>query len=185
MKKTLATLFSLMILGNIAQAAPYYSGIGCNEEGTRCTFGKPSGRVLNWSQKGTVQELGEKCEKFIENIEARKNEIAKSRKIELKYKNFTYGFTRDVQADGRAKIVCSVELHSELADVKFDSKITEKFYWVCENKDSAGICAHYMDECEASRQNALRSSDVLDAKIQLGASLLQGQICEVVTVKFK
>lgn len=184
MKKTLAVLF-LLVAGNIAQAAPYYTGVGCNEEGTRCTFGKPSGRVLNWSKKGTVQELGERCEKFIANIDARKNEIAKSQRVELKYKNFTYRWTNDVQEDGRAKIVCSVELHSELADVKFDSKIVKKFYWVCENKDQGGVCAHYFDECETARDEALRDSSVLDATIYRGASLLQGSICEIVTVKLK
>lgn len=185
MKKTLAALLCVLALGNVAQAAPYYTGVGCNEEGTRCTFGKPSGRVLNWSKKGTVAELGERCEKFINHIEARKNEIAKSKKVELKYKNFTYSWSRDIQADGRAKIICNVELHSELADVKFDSRIAKKFYWVCENKDSAGVCAHYMSECEAAREEALRDGEVLDATIYLGASLLQGQICEVATVKFK
>ncbi|WII72144.1 hypothetical protein QJS83_16905 [Bdellovibrio sp. 22V] len=185
MKKTLAALFSLMMLGNIAQAAPYYTGVGCNEDGTRCTFGKPSGRVLNWSKKGTVQELGERCEKFINNIESRKNEIAKSQKVDLKYKNFTYSWSSEIEANGQAKIICRVELHSEIPTVKFDSKIVKKFFWVCENKDSAGICAHYFNECEAARDEALRSSDVLDATIYTGASLLQGQLCEIVTVKFK
>lgn len=185
MKKTLAALFSLLALSSVAQAAPYYTGVGCNEEGTRCTFGKPSKRVLNWSKKGTVQELGERCEKFINTIEARKNEIAKSKKVELKYKNFTYSWSNDIQEDGRAKIVCRVELHSELPDVQFDSKIVKKFFWVCENKDSAGICAHYEDECQAARNEALRDTEVLDATIYRGASLLQGEICEIVTVKFK
>ncbi|MEK2644497.1 hypothetical protein [Bdellovibrio sp. BCCA] len=185
MKKTLAALFSLLALSSVASAAPYYTGVGCNEEGTRCTFGKPSGRVLNWSKKGTVQELGERCEKFINNIEARKNEIAKSQRVELKYKNFTYGYSQDIQEDGRAKIICSVELHSEVPEVKFDSRIVKKFFWVCESKDSAGICAHYVSECEAARDEALQDKNVLDATIYRGASLLQGSICEVVTVKFK
>ncbi|KHD88446.1 MAG: hypothetical protein OM95_09625 [Bdellovibrio sp. ArHS] len=184
MKKTLAVLFLLMA-GNMAQAAPYYAGVGCNEEGTRCTFGKPSGRVLNWSKKGTIQELGERCEKFINNIEARKNEISKSQKVELKYKNFTYSWSNEIQEDGRAKIVCAVELHSELPEVKFETKSVKRFFWVCENKDSAGVCAHYFDECEAVRDEALRDGSVLDATIYRGGSLLQGNICDIVTVKFK
>ncbi|WP_374078217.1 hypothetical protein [Bdellovibrio bacteriovorus] len=185
MKKTLAALFSLLALSSVAQAAPYYTGVGCNEEGTRCTFGKPSKRVLNWSKKGTVQELGERCEKFLGNIEARKKEIAKNQKVELKYKNFTYSWSRDLQENGQAKIICRVEIHSELPDVKIESKIEKKFFWVCDNKDSAGICAHYMSECEAARDEALRDPEVLDSTIYFGGSLLQGQICEIVTAKFK
>lgn len=185
MKRTLAALFSLMVMGQIAQAAPYYTGIGCNEEGTKCIAGKPSGRVLKWSKKGTTQELGERCEKFLDNIEARKKVIAKSRKVELKYKEFHYSWSSELQANGQAKIICSVEIHSEVPDVKIKAKIEQKMFWVCDNKESVGICKHYMSECEAARDQLLRDPSVLDATIYKGASLLQGELCEIAAARFK
>lgn len=181
--KKLAAVLSLLLLANVAHSAPYYTGVGCNEEGTRCTFGTPSKRVLNWSRKGTTKELGEKCEKFLQNIEDRKNEIAKSKNVVLKYKNFTYSWSRDLEENGQAKIVCNVEIHSELADVKVVPQTSKEFFWVCENEQSAGICRHYMSECEQARQEALKGVNVLDATIYMGGSLLQGVICTVATAK--
>lgn len=180
----LATIF-LTILASTAQAAPYYTGVGCNEEGTRCTFGRPSGRVINWSKKGTVEDMGERCEKFIANIESHKNEIAKHRKLDIKYKNFTYYRSNEIESNGRAKIVCGIEIHSELPEVKLESRIYKNFYWVCQNESSNGICHHTMSECEAARAEAEKGADVLDATIYMDGSLLQGVICTVTTAKVK
>lgn len=185
MRKMMGLVLCWLMVSGVSQAAPYYTGVGCDEQGLNCTFGKPSGRVLNWSKKGTVAELGERCEKFITAIENRKNEIAKSRKIDLKYKNFTYSWSNDIQADGRAKIICRVELHSELPDVKLESKTVKNLFWVCENENSGGICRHYMKECEALRDQALNDKDVIDSTIYMGGSLLQGTICTVATAKVK
>lgn len=185
MKKNLVLAFALLILGSLSQAAPYYTGVGCDEEGLNCTFGRPSDRVVRWSRMGTVQELGERCEQFIRGIDERRNEITKSQNFDLKYKKFTYSWSNEIQADGRAKIICSVELHSELPEVKLETKKFKDFFWVCENEDSAGICRHYMRECEAARVEALKGENVLDATIYRGGSLLQGNICTVATVKVK
>lgn len=185
MKKTLATLISLMMLGSIAHAAPYYTGIGCNEAGDRCTFGKPSKRVLQWSRKGTTQELGERCEKFIQNIDTRKKDIASKRALELEYKKFTYSWSSDIDANGRAQIICNVELHSELENVKIVGYKVKSLFWVCESQDSAGICKNYASDCEQIRQEALKGENVLDATIYRGGSLLQGNICDIVTATVK
>ncbi|XGC79385.1 hypothetical protein ACES2L_08590 [Bdellovibrio bacteriovorus] len=184
MKMTSAILLALVVFSNIAQAAPRYTGIGCNDDGTKCIAGKPSKRVLKWSKKGTVDELGQKCEKFLANIEARKNVIAKNRNVQLKYENFVYSWSRDLEANGQAKIICEVELHSE-TNVKFESKIVKKFYWVCENEDSAGICKNYFSDCEKARDQQLKDPSVLDATIYTGATILQGPLCEIATVRFK
>lgn len=186
MKKTLWTFLGLLMASASVQAAPYYVGPGCNAEGTKCLFGKPSGRVMKWSKKGTIDELGARCEKFLSNIENRKNEIAKTHNVVLKYKDPVAYWSRDVdENNGQAKIVCSVELHSELPNVKLDGKIIKKLFWVCENEDTPGVCAHYERECEAARDEALKDKEVLDATIYRGASLVQGSICEITTVKFK
>lgn len=185
MNKMLSLLFALLVVSPGALAAPYYTGLGCNEEGTRCTFGTPSGRVLNWSKKGTIEELGPRCEHFINNIEARKNIIAQSQDVELQYRNFTYGYSTELDKNGHAKIVCNVELHSELKDVKIEGRLVKSLNWVCSSKKSGGPCAHYLKECESLRDQALRDSSVLDATIYFGGSLLQGNTCDVVTAKFK
>ncbi len=185
MAKIWIMAFSLLALSGGAYGAPYYAGIGCNAEGTRCTFGKPSERVLNWSKRGTAQEMGDRCQKFINQIEARKSEIAKARPVVMNYKNFTYRYSQDLDENGHAKIVCQVELHSEIPDVKFDSQSVKRFFWVCQEKNSHGPCAHAWSECEAARDEALLDKDVLDATIYVDASLLQGNMCEIATVKFK
>lgn len=185
--KMVAMIFvSLMTFVSVSHAAPYYTGVGCNKEGTHCIFGRPSGRVLNWSKKGTVEDMGERCEKFIANIEAHKNDIAKHRKIDIRYKNFTYFWSRDIQPNGRAKIVCNVEIHSELPNVKIEGRIYKNFYWTCENESNKDFtCHHTMSECEAARAEAEKGQDVLDATIYMDASLLQGVICTVATAKVK
>lgn len=185
MKKKIAALLSLLMLGSIAHAAPYYTGVGCNETGDRCIFGKPSKRVLQWSRKGTTQELGERCEKFIESIDARKKDIASKRAFELEYKKFTYSWSSEIDNNGRAKIICSVELHSELENVKIIGQKVKSLFWVCENKDDAGICKNYESDCERIRQEALKGENVLDATIYRGGSLLQGNICDIYTATVK
>jgi hypothetical protein len=184
MKKTLLMIaLSLLTLNSVSQAAPYYAGIGCDEEGLRCTFGKPSGRVLKWSKTGTAQELGQQCEHFLNNIETRKNNIAKEMPLVLKYKNYTYSWSNEVQADGRAKINCNIEIHSELAEVKVQMHKVKDFFWTCDDDRSAGPCAHTMSECERVRDEALSGENVLDSRIYMGGSLLQGRICTVVTAR--
>jgi hypothetical protein len=168
MKKAISMLSMMMILTGIAQAAPYYTGPGCNEEGTSCLFGTDSGRVVEWRKKGTLDEMGQGCEKFINRIEERKNEILKSQQ------------TRQIQ-----DVQCKIELHSELPDVKFEHKMIKRFFWVCDDDSSGGICGARMKDCVAARDQALQDPEVLDATIYLDASLLQGRMCEVVTVKFK
>lgn len=185
MRYSIFSLISLFLVAQNISAAPYYQGVGCNEEGTRCTFGTPSERVLVWSQTGTVQELGERCEGFITQIENRKQDIAKSMAIDIQYRNFTYRWSNEIQSDGRAKIICRVELHSELENVKLEFKTVKKFNWVCENKNSEGVCAHYFDECEAAKLEALKGENVLDAAIVKGGALFQGQTCNIVIAKIK
>lgn len=183
MKKTFFAAGILMFGMLCAQAAPYYEGPGCDENGENCYFGTPSERVSHWFKKGTVQELGERCDKFIRNIDERKKKITENIPLDLAYKKFTYRWSDEVQPDGRAKIVCSVELHSENAQVKLPGTVEARFFWTCENESSSGLCLHYVKECEDARDEALKGEDVLDARIQFGASLLQGVICEVATVR--
>lgn len=186
MKKSLTALVALFLLSSIGQAAPYYTGIGCNEEGTSCIAGKPSKRVLQWSRKGTVDELGSRCEKFFENLEQRQRVIGSQRAIDLKYKNFTFSWVAgDLDQNGHAKIRCSIELHSEIADVKIVGEKVKSLYWVCENENSGGICKNYESDCETLRQQTLKDPTVLDATIYRGASLMQGNICDVVAARFK
>jgi hypothetical protein len=185
MKKLIAIAISLMTFSQVVSAAPYYTGVGCNAEGTKCTFGKPSKRVLNWKKQGTIAELGKKCEKFLENIEARKNVIAQHRPAVLEYRNFHYSWSKKIDAEGQAQIICEVELHSELENVKIVSETYQKFYYVCENAEQAGICKHLRSECEAVRDQALRDPSVLDATVYNGSSLAQGDICYIATAKFK
>ncbi len=185
MKKFMAVVLGLIAFSQSTFAAPYYTGIGCNAEGTACTFGKPSKRVLNWSKKGTIAELGAKCEKFLENIETRKNVIAQNQPVVLQYKNFHSSWSSESEPTGQAKIICKVEIHSELENVKIISKTYKSMNWVCDNEQQAGICKHYMRECEAARDQALQDSRVLDATIYLGSSLAQGQICYVAAATFK
>lgn len=185
MKKIVTALISLMAFSQVVSAAPYYTGVGCNAEGTTCTFGKPSKRVLNWTKQGTITELGNKCEKFLANIEARKSVIAQQQQVVLGYKNFTYSWSKKIDANGQAQIICHVELHSELENVKIISETYKKFNWVCETKDQPGICAHLRSECEAARDQALQNPEVLDATIYNGGSLAQGDICYVATAIFK
>lgn len=185
MKKIISALISVVAFSQVVTAAPYYTGVGCNAEGTKCTFGKPSKRVLDWTKQGTIAELGSKCEKFLAHIEARKNVIAQNRPVVLNYKNFTYRWSNKIDASGQAEIVCRIELHSELEDVKIISETYKKLNWVCETKDQPGICAHLRSECEALRDETLQDSTVLDATIYKGGSLAQGEICYVVTAKFK
>lgn len=185
MKNILAALVSVIAFSQVVTAAPYYSGIGCNAEGTKCAFGKPSKRVLSWSKQGSVTELGNKCEKFLSNIEARKNVIAQNQNVVLAYKNFTYSWSNKIDSNGQAQIICQVELHSELENVKIVSETYKKLNWVCETKEQPGICAHLRSECEALRDQALTDNAVLDATIYSGGSLAQGDICYVATAKFK
>lgn len=185
MKKHILLMISMMFLAPWTHAAPYYTGVGCDEEGLRCTFGTPSGRVLEWSRKGTVQEMGERCEKFINEIDARRAQIAQRRNLDLKYKKFTAQWSNEIQADGRAKIICRIELHSELPEVKIEGKKFKNYNWVCDDENSPGICRHYMRECEEARREALKGEDVLDATIYLGGALLQGMTCTVVTATVK
>jgi hypothetical protein len=185
MKKAISMLSMMMILTGIAQAAPYYTGPGCNEEGTSCLFGTDSGRVVEWRKKGTLDEMGQGCEKFINRIEERKNEILKSQHVVLKYRNFTARLMRDPQTRQIQDVQCKIELHSELPDVKFEHKMIKRFFWVCDDDSSGGICGARMKDCVATRDQALQDPEVLDATIYLDASLLQGRMCEVVTVKFK
>lgn len=185
MKKFVAALISVVAFSQVVTAAPYYTGVGCNAEGTKCTFGKPSKRVLNWTKQGTVSELGNKCEKFLANIEGRKNIIAQNRPVVLDYRNFTYSWAKKIDQNGQAEIICQVEIHSELENVKIVSETYKKLNWVCDTKDQPGICAHLKSECEALRDQALQDSTVLDATIYKGGSLAQGEICYVATAKFK
>lgn len=185
MKKTLIHIFSIMAFTQTTQAAPYYEGPGCNEDGTRCIFGTPSGRVLNWSKMGTVEDLGERCEKFISDIENRKNEIVKERDdVVLQYRNFTLSWSRDLDSKGRAKLICSVELHSEIAHVKMEGRTIKTLNWVCIDRNAGGVCAHYLDECEAMRDEALKDKTILDATIYFNGSLLQGTTCDIVISRF-
>jgi len=184
MTKSVALFLSILVLSNITLAAPYFVGIGCNKEGTHCAFGTPSGRVLKWSQTGTTQELGDRCEKFIQNIENRKNEIAQYKNLHLEYRKFSFNWSNEIESNGHAKIICRVEIHSELPTVKLETKIYKKFFWVCDENDS-GICQHTLDECEAARLEALKEKYVLDATVYRSASLLQGQICNVTTARVK
>lgn len=186
MKKSLTALVALFLLSSIGHAAPYYTGVGCNEEGTSCTFGKPSKRVLQWSRQGTVEEMGPRCEKFFANIDARQRVIGTQRNIELKYKNFNYSWIAgQVDENGQAKIRCHIELHSEIADVKIVGEKVKSLFWVCPDQGAVGICKNYESDCEAIRQQALKDPTVLDATIYRGGSLLQGNICDVVAAKFK
>lgn len=185
MKTLLAAFISLVTFSQVVSAAPYYTGVGCNAEGRNCVFGKPSKRVLNWSKQGTIAELGSKCEKFLANIEARKNIIAQNQAVVLAYKNFTYSWSKKIDAQGQAQIICQVELHSELENVKIVSETYKKMNWVCDSKEQPGICAHLRSECEAVREQALQDSTVLDATIYNGGSLAQGDICYIATAKFK
>ena len=185
MIKFLIFILVTITWGISIQAALYYIGVGCNEEGTNCLFGLPSNRVLNWTSKGTAQELGEHCENFIANIEARKIELGKNQDLVLKYKNFTRSLTSEIQENGQAKIICSVEIHSERADVKVISQTYRTLNWVCENEQSAGICNHYLKECEDLRQASFSEPGVLDSAIFWGGSLLQGTRCIIGMAKIQ
>jgi hypothetical protein len=168
--------FSLAALG-----APEYEGPGCDEQGNHCIFGTRSNRVEKWFKVGTTQELGKRCEKFIENIESRKNTIAANIPFVLNYHDFRAHWTNRIQADGQALINCSVDLHSETKDIKFETRIIKSFNWVCENENSSGICLHYLAECTDLAKASLIQNEVLDSRVQFGSSLLQGYICQVVT----
>ncbi|MCB0369216.1 MAG: hypothetical protein KDD45_07100 [Bdellovibrionales bacterium] len=180
----LKLLLSIFILSLSTIAAPPYEGIGCDKDGEYCILGKPTGRVLKWIKIGTIAELGSLCENFINQIENRKNEILKDHLVDLKYKNFSYRWHHELDSNGHAKIVCSVQLNSEIETVKFETNNVQSFNWVCKDNDSDGICLHHENECQQALEKQLSKPEILDAAIYRGASLFQGSICTITTVKF-
>lgn len=184
MKKVLMIL-SLLLTSSLVNAAPYYEGPGCNADGTRCLFGLPSDRVVYWTKSGSVDDLGSRCELFIQNIQSRSQKLPNSKGLVLDYRNFTYSWTQVIDNNGRANIRCRVEIHSENPKYRFKFKSIIKKNWVCESKSDAGICRNYLSDCVKAREQALKDPAVLDATIYRDASLLQGSMCSVSAIVLK
>ncbi|AHI06234.1 hypothetical protein BDW_08670 [Bdellovibrio bacteriovorus W] len=184
MKKILMIL-SLLLTSSLVHAAPYYEGPGCDAEGNRCLFGRPSDRVVFWSKSGSVETLGSRCELFIQNIQSRSKTMPNSKNMVLDYRNFTYSWTNVIDANGRANIRCHVEIHSENPNYRFKFKSVIKKNWVCESKSDAGICRNYLSDCVKARDQAMKDPAVLDATIYRDASLLQGSMCSVSAIVLK
>lgn len=162
-----------------AIAAPAYVGPGCDSEGKGCLWGRASQRVNVWSTTGSTLELGNRCELFFQKIQEKKKQIISNvaPDLVLEYRNFTYSWTDRVDADGRADIRCSIEIHSENPKYLLVSKNVESYFWVCDKANDPGICNHTYSECEQKVNESLSGEKVLAARMTFGASLLQGQIC--------
>lgn len=183
--KKIMMILSLLLTSSFANAAPYYEGPGCDAEGNKCLFGRPSDRVVMWSKSGSIDDLGSRCEIFIKNIQSRAKKMPNSQNMVLDYRNFTYSWTQKIDKNGRADIRCNVEIHSENANYRFKFKAVTKKLWVCENKDDAGICRNYFSDCEKAREQALKDPSFLDVTIWRDGSLLQGNMCTVAGIVLK
>lgn len=188
----MANLFKVSLVATLVWsiqtfAAPAYVGPGCDAEGKGCLWGRPSQRVQAWSMTGSTAELGSRCELFIQKLNEKKNDlIAKTAPdLLIEYRNFTYSWTNRIDSEGRADIRCSIELHSENPKYLLVYKNIEKYFWVCESENDAGICRHTLSECEQKSKEGLAGENVLATRMTFGASLLQGQICyaDALTIK--
>jgi opacity protein-like surface antigen len=81
--KSFLLLVSILVAAMSASAAPDFEGPGCKEDGTGCFFGTPSHRVANWFEDGSVEKMGDKCEKFLSGI---KEKLARYLMLKLKLK---------------------------------------------------------------------------------------------------
>ncbi|HWU42281.1 MAG TPA: hypothetical protein VN132_02545 [Bdellovibrio sp.] len=143
---------------------------------------------LHWFRKGSVQDLGEHCENFIQNIETRRSQIAP--KISLQYANFTYrwqtsedGWVSNPRPGLDSKFVCSVEIQSSVPVVLEKG---ESLSHVCdESVLSSLLCKHSSKECETLRQQAAQEENVLDATIYEESSPFTGVSCQIVKAKLK
>lgn len=168
----------------LSQAAPYYTGVGCDESGTRCLFGTRSEQVLDWFEDGTSDYLGERCEHFMARIAEKKKQLEAyfGSDLVLNFKKFTLIKMPQISSNGQA-IRCSIEIHSENPQFLIQAKRVRSFNWVCADDEKSLPCRHRISECVAAADGARGDRDVLTTATWGGASLLQGQICTAVKAK--
>lgn len=171
------------VLGSsvLGQTAPYYTGVGCDESGTRCLFGTRSEQVLDWFEDGTSDYLGDQCQHFMTRIADKKKQLEArfGSDFVLRFKKFT--LARMPQISGNAQAIrCSIEIHSENPQFLIQAKRVRSFNWVCADGDQRLQCRHQVSECVAAADGAREDQDVLTTAAWGGASLLQGQICTAV-----
>jgi hypothetical protein len=125
--------------------------------------------------------MGQKCSKFMDEIDQKRQNIQKElgSDFELRYKKFRYSWVPPIDKNGEASIRCSVELHSENAQYLFAKKTYDKLFWVCDNEESVGICAHYRRECKKMADELSTAPMSLGSEIDEISSLLQGDSCYI------
>ncbi|MCB0392343.1 MAG: hypothetical protein KDD58_13705 [Bdellovibrionales bacterium] len=190
---TQLTILSVLVFLSLSlPAAPYYEGIGCNDEGKNCLIGWPTNRVLTWSRWGPIIELGEKCESFFSNLDKELKIIENELNLNnlFTYKKFNYSHITDPYSGGAHAIRCQIDIHSDNPNIKIYEEFGESQYWltykldreqvdVCHRDPNAKKCKDNLkQQCELQRQQVL-NSDLLaaDIHITLDATLTQGNIC--------
>ncbi len=183
MKKfvTAQALILLSFFSNIAFAAPYYQGIGCNADGTSCLLGVPTHRVTVWYETGKKNDLGEQCENFIARTTQRVQALkaALGDVVDLQYKNFSAAEVTDSATGIKSNIECSVQIHSENANLLLKDQLGKRHFWTCKDKSQPGVCRTEQSTCDQDLAEALKDPTLLQAKVVISGSVLQGVICQV------
>jgi len=159
-------------------------------------LGWPTYRVLKWSAFGSINDLGERCDKFYGKLDADITGIEQENNIvgNFSYKNLTYRPLYDRHSGEAHGVACQVEIHSARKDVFIFEKYTSSKYWVQLDMDSdlRNFCLENDDQfgsrqCQEAMTDKCRN-DFAEVRMQplaaypqfnLNASLLQGHTCNV------
>lgn len=183
MKKLMSIqiVFSICLFSMVTSAAPYYRGLGCNSEGTSCVFGTPTYRVASWFEVGNKIDLGNQCENFIARIDQRVMALKAGygEVVNVEYKKFSAHEIEDKSSGLKNSIECFVELHSENGTLLIKNEIGNRHFWTCEDKKAPGFCHVERSVCEQDLVETLQDPTILQAKVMISSSLLQGEICQI------
>lgn len=178
--------------------APYYKGIGCNEQGRNCFFGIPSGQVLEWSRAGHADELGHRCEIFLKELKEglERVEMTHSLKGNFSLKKPTYSPLENPWTKKVVGKVCRVEIHSESPNVRVLSRVGGKKYWIYNDVDASSCIDKKTGQSDESCVDRAYQAQCLDSLtaikseplavapyVSLSWSLTQGDMCRVRYVK--